>query len=118
MTRRRLVLASANPDKVAEMAEILGQHFELSPRPSDVPEIEEVAETLEDNARLKAEAICMATGEPAIADDTGLEVSALNGGPGVRSARYAPDSARAYFYAYSATVPELPTELSPIVTND
>lgn len=89
----RLVLATANPDKAAEIAAILGPSWELVPRPSDVPDVDETGETLEENARLKAEALCAATGLPALADDTGLEVDALLGAPGVYSARYAgPDA--------------------------
>jgi XTP/dITP diphosphohydrolase len=85
----RLVCASANPDKVAEIAAILGQGVELLPRPPDVPDVVEDADTLEGNARLKATAICQATGLAAVADDTGLEVIALDGAPGVYAARYA-----------------------------
>jgi len=87
---RRLVCASANPDKVSEINEILAScGVILEPRPATVPDVEEDAETLEGNARLKAVAIATATGSAALADDTGLEVDALNGAPGVRSARYA-----------------------------
>ena len=85
----RLVCASANPDKVAEIAAILGDAVELLPRPADVPDVVEDADTLEGNARLKAAAICAATGLAAVADDTGLEVDALGGAPGVYAARYA-----------------------------
>jgi XTP/dITP diphosphohydrolase len=88
----RLVLASANPDKVAEIAVML-IGFDLAPRPAEVPEVEESGRTLEDNARLKARAVMEATGEPAVADDTGLEVTALGGAPGVRSSRYAGEDA-------------------------
>jgi XTP/dITP diphosphohydrolase len=91
--RMRLVCASANPDKVAEIAAILDGVVELAPRPEEVPDVIEDADTLEGNARLKAVAICDATGLPAVADDTGLEVVALGGEPGVRSARYAGESA-------------------------
>jgi XTP/dITP diphosphohydrolase len=83
-----LVCASANPDKVAEIAAILGDLVELVPRPADVPDVVEDADTLEGNARLKASAVA-AAGRPAIADDTGLEVPALGGAPGVYAARYA-----------------------------
>ena len=86
-----LVCASANPDKVAEMAAILGDAVELLPRPDGVPDVVEDADTLEGNARLKAVAICAATGQAAVADDTGLEVTALDGAPGVYAARYAGD---------------------------
>jgi XTP/dITP diphosphohydrolase len=87
----RFVLASANPDKVAEIAAVLSAALpvELLPRPAEVPDVVEDGETLLDNARLKAQALVAATGEPAVADDTGLEVDALGGAPGVYSARYA-----------------------------
>jgi XTP/dITP diphosphohydrolase len=88
----KLVLATANPDKAAEIGAVLrdaGLDLELVARPDDVPEVEETGTTLEDNARLKAVALCEATGLPAVADDTGLEVDALGGAPGVHSARYA-----------------------------
>lgn len=85
----RLVLATANPDKVAEIGAILGPGVELAPRPASVPDVVEDADTLEGNARLKAVAIVEATGDAAVADDTGLEVDALGGAPGVFSARYA-----------------------------
>jgi XTP/dITP diphosphohydrolase len=92
----RFVLATANVDKAREIAAVLsgaGLDIELLPRPDDVPEVAETAITLEDNARLKAVALCDATRLPAIADDTGLEVDALGGAPGVRSSRYAGDDA-------------------------
>jgi XTP/dITP diphosphohydrolase len=85
----KLVCASANPDKVAEIASLLEGIVELLPRPSDVPDVVEDADTLEGNARLKAAAICAATGLPAVSDDTGLFVDALDGAPGVFAARYA-----------------------------
>jgi XTP/dITP diphosphohydrolase len=92
----RFVLATANPDKAAEITRILrdaGAPVELAPRPADVPEVEETGATLEANARLKAVGLATATGLPAIADDTGLEVDALGGAPGVYSARFAgPDA--------------------------
>ncbi len=89
---RVLVLASANPDKVVEIRDILRETLpdvELRPRPDDLGDVDETGETLEDNARLKAAAVAAATGLPAVADDTGLEVSALDGAPGVGTARYA-----------------------------
>lgn len=85
----RLVCASANPDKVAEIAAILGDAVELLPRPAGLPDVVEDADTLEGNARLKAVAVSAAAGLPAVADDTGLEVAALGGAPGVYAARYA-----------------------------
>jgi XTP/dITP diphosphohydrolase len=85
----RLVCASANPDKVAEIRFILDGVVELLPRPPEVPDVVEDADTLVGNARLKAVAISEATGLPAVADDTGLEVAALDGAPGIVSARWA-----------------------------
>ena len=89
----QLVSATANPDKFIEIAEILPAQIELLPRPTDIPDVVEDANDLEGNARLKAAAIMEATGLAAIADDTGLEVDALQGAPGVHSARFAGDSA-------------------------
>ena len=86
-----LVCASANPDKVVEIAALLEGVAVLLPRPPEVPDVVEDADTLEGNARLKAAAICAASGRPAVADDTGLEVDALGGAPGVYAARYAGD---------------------------
>jgi XTP/dITP diphosphohydrolase len=92
----RFVLATANPDKAEEITRILrdaGAPVELAPRPPDVPELDETGATLEANARLKAIGLARVTGLPAIADDTGLEVDALGGAPGVYSARFAgPDA--------------------------
>ena len=89
-----LVCASANPDKVAEIASILAAAgVELLARPASVADVIEDADTLVGNARLKAVAIAEATGLPAVADDTGLEVDALGGVPGVRSARFAGEHA-------------------------
>lgn len=97
--RTRLVVASANPHKVVEIEEILrgelGATLELVPRPAEVPDVEETADTLEGNARLKAVALQAATGLGALADDSGLEVDALAGAPGVHSARYAGPGATA-----------------------
>ena len=71
------------------MAEILDGSVALLPRPDDVPDVVEDADTLIGNARLKATALATATGLAAVADDTGLEVDALHGAPGVHTARYA-----------------------------
>lgn len=106
----RFVLASANPDKAREITDVLREaqtDVELTPRPDDVDEVDENGATLEDNARLKAVALCAAVQQPAIADDTGLEVEALDGRPGVRSARYAGDSA-----TYADNVAKLLRELA------
>jgi XTP/dITP diphosphohydrolase len=84
-----MVCASANPDKVAEIQQLLAGMVELLPRPAEIPDVVEDADSLVGNARLKARAIMEATGLPAVADDTGLEVDALGGAPGVYTARYA-----------------------------
>ena len=89
----RAVCASANPHKVAEMFDLMGGIIELLPRPVDLADVVEDADTLVGNARLKAIAVCDATGMPALADDTGLEVDALHGAPGVRTARFAGEHA-------------------------
>ncbi|HBD86597.1 MAG TPA: non-canonical purine NTP pyrophosphatase, RdgB/HAM1 family [Clostridiales bacterium] len=86
-----LILASNNENKLREFGEILaGSGITLiSQREAGCDfEVEETGETFEENAFLKAEAIMRATGMPAVADDSGLEVDALGGEPGVRSARY------------------------------
>lgn len=93
MSKLQLVCASANPDKVAEIAAILEGVVELLPRPVDVPDVVEDADTLLGNARLKAAAICAATGLPAVSDDTGLFVDALGGAPGIYASRFAGDDA-------------------------
>lgn len=88
----RLVLATANPHKVEEIAPLLeGSGVELVPVTSLVSpwEIEETGITLEENALLKARAAARTTGMPAVGDDTGLFVAALDGAPGVWSSRYA-----------------------------
>jgi XTP/dITP diphosphohydrolase len=93
----RLVMATANPDKALELSAILrdelGGLVELVARPQEVAPVEETGESLLENARLKAVALVEATGEAAVADDTGLEVDALGGEPGTRAARYAGEGA-------------------------
>ena len=92
----RFVLATKNPDKAKEIAAVLadaGAPVTLEPPDESLPDVDETGGTIEDNARLKAAAIAARTGLPAIADDTGLEVDALGGAPGVRSARFAGESA-------------------------
>ena len=87
----KFVLASQNKGKLAEMAEILkdlGVEIVLQSDLGISVDVEETGTTFEENARLKAVAVMQATGLPAIADDSGLCVDALNGGPGVYSARY------------------------------
>lgn len=88
----RLVLATTNPGKAAELADVLAAGLEdlvLVPRPPGLPEPEEDGDTLAANARIKARAVVEATGEAAVADDTGLEVDALDGRPGLFAARFA-----------------------------
>jgi XTP/dITP diphosphohydrolase len=89
----QLVCASANPDKVTEIAAILQGVVRLLPRPAHVPDVVEDADTLIGNARLKAAAISAATGLPAVSDDTGLFVDALGGAPGIYAARFAGEDA-------------------------
>jgi XTP/dITP diphosphohydrolase len=91
----RLVVASKNQDKLREIDAVLlgmGLVGEIVTG-LDWPDIEETEPTLEGNALLKARGVAAATGMPSLADDTGLEVAALDGAPGVRSARYAGEAA-------------------------
>jgi XTP/dITP diphosphohydrolase len=90
------VLATANSEKAAEIAAVLeevGAPVVLEERDPSIGAVDETGATLEENARLKAVAASEATGKPAIADDTGLEVDALDGAPGVHSARFAGEDA-------------------------
>lgn len=91
MTIPRLVLATKNPGKREEMAAIVARLALADEIVADLdwPDVAETGDTVEANAILKAQAVLEATGLPALADDTGLEVSALGGRPGVHSARYA-----------------------------
>lgn len=92
----RLVVASKNPDKIEEIEDVLtdtGLASEIV-RGLEWPDVEETADSLEENALLKARAVTEATGLPSLADDTGLEVDALDGAPGVETARFAGDGAR------------------------
>ncbi len=95
----RLVLATANPGKIAELRALVAEWGPVEVRA--LPEVGAVTLPVETgatylaNALLKARAVAAATGLPALADDSGLEVEALGGAPGVRSARWAPtDGAR------------------------
>ncbi len=107
----RLVVASANPDKAKEIVAILSAvlEVELVARPDHVPDVVEDGTTLVDNARLKARALAAATGVAAVADDTGLEVDALGGAPGVYAARYAGEGA-----TYADNVAKLLRELGAV----
>ena len=84
----QVVSATANPHKLDEMRAIFGDQIELVGRPADLAEVVEDADTFVGNARLKAISVCEATGQVALADDSGLEVDALDGEPGVQSAYY------------------------------
>ena len=81
----RVLLATGNAHKVAEIQQILGDGWRVEARD---PDVEETGATFEENALIKARALAAATGEPAIADDSGIEIDALGGAPGVRSARW------------------------------
>ncbi|HXC18474.1 MAG TPA: RdgB/HAM1 family non-canonical purine NTP pyrophosphatase [Acidimicrobiales bacterium] len=101
------VLATANRHKAEEMRAVLSPlGVDLLERPPDAADVEENGATLEANALLKARALVAATGQAAIADDTGLFVDALDGRPGVRSARYAGEGA-----SYDDNVTKLLDEL-------
>jgi XTP/dITP diphosphohydrolase len=89
---RRLVVATRNEHKLRELAEIL-TGVELIPLPPEVELPPETGETFAENALIKARAARAATGEGAIADDSGIVARALGGRPGVRSARYAGEHA-------------------------
>ncbi len=107
----RLVVASKNPDKIAEVEEVLaglGLVREIV-RGLEWPDVDETEPTLVGNALLKARAVRQATGLTAVADDTGLEVDALGGEPGVHTARYAgPDA------TYSDNVAKLLEEMEGV----
>ena len=108
----RLVVASKNPDKIAEVEEVLRSLDLVGEivRGLDWPDVEETEPTLEGNALLKARAVAEATGLAALADDTGLEVAALGGEPGVRTARFAGPNA-----TYDQNVDRLLEELEGVV---
>lgn len=90
-----LLIATRNAHKTREIAQILAKRFSVQDMTSmaNAPEVEETGDTFESNAALKACAASQLTGGWALADDSGLEVEILNGAPGVRSARYAGESA-------------------------
>ena len=107
-----IVLASRNPNKIQELRELLLIPDVRVLSTTDFPELEEVEEdalTLEGNALKKAKYVAMITGLPSLADDTGLEVAALSGAPGVYSARYAGEDA-----SYDDNVQKLLSELNQI----
>lgn len=91
-----VVIASKNPGKIAEVREIMAGLPLVLLTGDDVgawPEVEEIGDTYLANALLKARAVASLTGMPALADDSGIEVDALGGAPGVRSARYSGEAA-------------------------
>jgi XTP/dITP diphosphohydrolase len=83
--RTRILLATGNAHKVGEVQAILGDGWVVEARD---PGVAETGETFEANALLKARALVEASGEPAVADDSGIEVDALGGAPGIHSARW------------------------------
>jgi XTP/dITP diphosphohydrolase len=87
----RLVLASRNEHKLRELAQLIP--YQLDPLPDEIQLPPEAGTTFADNALGKARAAAAATGRPAIADDSGIEAAALNGAPGVWSARFAGENA-------------------------
>jgi XTP/dITP diphosphohydrolase len=94
----RIALATHNPHKLRELGRICGDWptewaSVENHDPSAFPDVDETGATYLDNARLKAEAVAAALGLPALADDSGIEVDALGGAPGARSARYAGEHA-------------------------
>ncbi len=96
----RLVLATANPGKVRELRTLVAEWgavavLSLTDVAPSLAMPEETGTTYLDNARLKARAVSAATGLPALADDSGIEVDALGGAPGVLSARYGPSESAA-----------------------
>ena len=88
---KKIVLASGNPGKLREFAEILSDlHLEIVPQSQfKVSEAEETGLSFVENALIKARNAAQATGLPAISDDSGIEIDALNGAPGIYSARFA-----------------------------
>ncbi len=107
----RIVVASQNPDKIEEIETVLTA---VDPEIEVVqgltwPEVEETEPTLAGNALLKAEAVHDHTGYPAVADDTGLEVAALGGAPGVMTARFSGPKA-----TYASNVAKLLSELDGV----
>jgi XTP/dITP diphosphohydrolase len=89
----KIVFATNNAHKLSEVKAVLGEGFELVTlkEVGITEDIPETGETLDENASIKARYVYERTGLDCFADDTGLEVAALNGAPGVRSARYATD---------------------------
>jgi len=111
----KIVIATRNRHKAVELQTLLHgagydavQLDEIDPD-NKIPEVEETGTTFKENAFLKAHAISKATGLPSVADDTGLEVDALGGAPGIFSARYAGENC-----TYEDNVKKLLRELSDV----
>ncbi len=87
----RVVIATKNSDKIREIEAVLAGLMPdlVTERDLEWPDVEETGSTLEENALIKARSVAAVTGFWSIGDDTGLEVAALDGAPGVRSARFA-----------------------------
>lgn len=111
MSARRLLFATGNKGKLAELVRLV-DGLELDVVGSDqvpgLPEVDETGETFAENARLKALSGAKASGLWTLADDSGLSVEALGGAPGVRSARYAPGSDRDRYEALLTALTEVP----------
>ena len=86
------IIATHNADKIQEFRRIL-EPLSIEALSADLPEVEETGSTFAENAYLKAISAFHAAGKPAVADDSGLEVDALGGAPGIYSARYAGENA-------------------------
>ncbi|MBN1999391.1 RdgB/HAM1 family non-canonical purine NTP pyrophosphatase [candidate division KSB1 bacterium] len=116
MKIKKLLLATLNSDKVIEIKNLLKDlNIEIVPASKvvDVPHVDEDQPTLEGNARKKALVLSKFTGLPALADDTGLEVDALDGAPGVFSSRYAGENA-----SYQDNVKKLLADLHGVPVNN
>ena len=111
----RIIFATANPGKLREAAEVLGEGYEIiSPATLGITEdIPETGSTLQENSLQKAQYLFERTGLPCFADDTGLEVDALGGAPGIYSARYAGPE-----HDSNANMDKLLTELIRIENRD
>ncbi len=106
----KFVLASKNPHKLTELQRILDELGVEVVLEADVGmdlDVEETGQTFEENSLLKAKAVMEATGLPAIADDSGLCVTALNGAPGVYSARYGGEDKGGYAHRYELVLEAL-----------
>jgi XTP/dITP diphosphohydrolase len=112
---KQVIIATRNRDKAVELKELLksggisAQTLDEVDPERKIPEVEETGATLEENALLKARTISAILGLPAIADDTGLEVDALDGAPGIYAARYAGEDC-----SYADNINKLLVELAEV----